>query len=58
MAIGQMTEDIIGPFPMSTLERKRYILMVTNYFTKWVEAKALERVREQEVKKFLWGQVI
>lgn len=50
--------DIIGLFPMSTYGYKRYILIVTDYLTKWIEAEALERVKEQEVQKFIWKQVI
>lgn len=50
--------DIIGPLPTSTHGRKRFILMITDYFTKWVEAEAFEKVREQEVQKFLWKHVI
>lgn len=36
--------DIIGPLPTSTHGRKRFILMVIDYFTKWVEAEAFEKV--------------
>lgn len=50
--------DIVGPFPISRYGRKRFILVVTDYFTKWVEAEAYERIREQEVERFLWKHVI
>lgn len=46
------------PFPDVHSWTQKIILMVTNYFIKWAEAEALERVREQEVQKFLWKQVI
>lgn len=29
-----------------------------DYFTKWVEAEAYERIREQKVEGFLWKYVI
>ena len=34
------------------------MLVVTNYFTKWVEAEAYHQVRDQEVKNFIWKNVI
>ena len=35
-----------------------YILMVRDYLTKWVEAKAYDQVRDREVKNFIWKNVI
>ena len=32
--------DIIKPFPQAT-ENRRFVLVVVDYFTKWVEAEAL-----------------
>ena len=37
--------DIVGPFPPSKSENK-YILVVSDYFTKWVEAFG---IRSQDV---------
>jgi hypothetical protein len=43
--------DFVGPiFPMS--RKKRYILLCTDYFTKWVEAKPLFHSNEQFVVVF------
>ena len=45
--------DFIGPFnPPSN--HKRYILVCTNYVTKWVEAKALASATEATVADFLF----
>ena len=42
--------DIIGPFPKAT-GNKRYLLVGTDYFTKWVETKPLVNIRDMDVKK-------
>ena len=44
--------DIVGPFPKS--EHKKYLLVDTYYITKWVKAEPLRRIRDQDVKSFLW----
>ena len=33
-------------------------MVATNYFTKWVEAKALVNIRDVDVKKFVWKNII
>ena len=37
---------------------KRYLLVGTNYFTKWVEAEPLTNIRDVEAKKFVWKNII
>ncbi|XP_075636714.1 uncharacterized protein LOC142608949 [Castanea sativa] len=49
--------DIIGPFPQATGNR-RFVLVVVDYFTKWVEAKALVNIRDVDVKKFVWKNIV
>jgi len=36
----------------------RYVLVATNYFTKWVEAKALANIRDMGAKKSVWKNII
>lgn len=49
--------DIVGPLPKATGGRE-YLLAATDYFTKWIEAVPLAKIREQEVVKFMWEHLI
>ncbi|XP_024012926.1 uncharacterized protein LOC112087144 [Eutrema salsugineum] len=49
--------DIIGQFRRSTTQ-KQYVLVVTDYFTKWVEAEAYPEIHGIDVKKFVWKFLI
>ncbi|KAL5768218.1 hypothetical protein ACOSQ2_015001 [Xanthoceras sorbifolium] len=44
--------DIVGKMPVAT-GGKIYTLVVTDYFTKWVEAESYVRVKDSEVKSFI-----
>ncbi|WZZ44807.1 hypothetical protein YC2023_041066 [Brassica napus] len=45
--------DIVGKFPMAP-GQKVFLLIVTNYFSKWVEAEVLSRITDLHIRKFLW----
>ena len=49
--------DIIGPFPKAT-GNKRYLLVGTDYFTKWVKAEPLANIRDVDAKKFFWKNIV
>ena len=49
--------DIVGPFPRATGNCK-YLLVATDYFTKWVEAKPLANIQDQDVKRFVWQNIV
>ena len=40
------------PFPRAA-GNKTYLLVSTDYFTKWVEAKLLANIRDMDTKKFV-----
>ena len=49
--------DIVGSFPKAE-RNKKYLLVGTDYFTKWVEVEPLANIRDVEVKKFLWKNIV
>ena len=49
--------DIVGPFPKAA-GNKKYLLVGIDYFTKWVEAEPLANIRDVDVKKFLWKNIV
>ena len=44
--------DIIGPFPKA-VGNKRWLLVSTNYFTKWVETEPQANIRDMDAKRFI-----
>jgi transposase InsO family protein len=48
--------DFVGPVNPAS-KKKKYILVCTNYVTKWVEAKALSATSEQLVVDFLFNDI-
>ena len=49
--------DIIGPFPKAA-GNKRYLLVGTDYFTKWVEVEPLANIRDANAKRFIWRNIV
>ena len=49
--------DIVAPFPKAP-GNKKYLLVATDYFTKWVEAEPLANIRDVDAKKFLWRNIV
>ena len=47
----------MGPFPKAA-RNKQYLLVSTDYFTKWVEAKPLANIKDVDAKKFVWKNII
>ena len=37
---------------------KKYLLVGTDYFTKWVEAKPLANIRDVDAKRFVWKNIV
>ncbi|KAG7567252.1 Ribonuclease H-like superfamily [Arabidopsis thaliana x Arabidopsis arenosa] len=49
--------DIIGPLHVSTRGVK-FVLVLTDYFSKWVEAAAYVNITQVQVRKFIWQDII
>ena len=49
--------DIVGHFPKAA-GNKRYLLVDTDYFTKWVKAEPLANIRDADAKRFVWRNIV
>ena len=49
--------DIVGKL-LTEPGQRVYMLVVTDYFTKWIEAEAFHQVCDREVKSLIWKNVI
>jgi len=49
--------DIVGPFPPATGQRK-FLLVVVDYFTKWIEVEPLVKITAQQVQSFVWKDIV
>ena len=49
--------DIVGPFSKA-VGNNRYLLVDTDYFTKWVEPEPLANIRNVDSKRFVWKNIV
>ncbi|XP_071739335.1 uncharacterized protein [Rutidosis leptorrhynchoides] len=49
--------DIVGPFPVGT-RNADYLVVVIDFFTKWVEAKPLNKITSKKVRDFIWESIV
>jgi hypothetical protein len=49
--------DLVGPLPTAQGNYK-FAVVAVDYFTKWVEAKALVNITAPTIKKFFWQNII
>ena len=45
------------PLPQGKRQTK-FVLVVIDYFTKWVEAEALATITETKVQNFIWKNIV
>ncbi|GJZ52897.1 reverse transcriptase domain-containing protein [Tanacetum coccineum] len=49
--------DIAGPFPEGS-GKVKFLIVAMDYFTKWIEAKAVATITGSRVKKFVWDNIV
>lgn len=57
--------DIIGKLPVDNNQKvfvdsnqKVFVLVLADYFTKWIKAEAFSKVRDTEILNFIWKNII
>ncbi|GJZ72128.1 reverse transcriptase domain-containing protein [Tanacetum coccineum] len=49
--------DIAGPFSGGP-GKDKFLIVAMDYFTKWIEAKAVATISGSQVKKFVWDNIV
>ena len=47
----------MGPFPLE-MRQMKFLVVGIDYFTKWVETEPLASITQQNVKSFVWKNII
>ena len=47
----------MGPF-LTAIRQLKFLVVSIDYFTKWVEAKALATITEKNIRNFVWRNII
>ena len=57
LALCSVGIDIVGPLPTAPAQKK-ILLVVTDYFSKWIEAEAFASIKDKDVIQFLWKNIV
>ncbi|GJT92416.1 reverse transcriptase domain-containing protein [Tanacetum coccineum] len=49
--------DIAGPFPEGP-GKVKFLIVALDYFTKWIEAKPVATITGNQIKKFVWDNIV
>ena len=49
--------DIVGPLPTAPAQKK-LLLVATDYFSKWIEADAFLSIKDKDVTRFIWKNIV
>ena len=49
--------DIVGPLPAVAAEKK-FLFVATDYFSKWVEVETYASIKDKDVTKFEWKNIV
>ena len=53
----QLGIDIVGPLPIAPTQKK-LLLVATDYFSKWIEADAFLSIKDRDVTRFIWKNIV
>ena len=53
----QWEMDIVRLLPIGVAQKK-FLLVTTDYFSKWVETKAYASIKDKDVSKFVWKNIV
>ena len=56
-SFAQWRLDVLGSFPLGTRQMK-FLVVGSDYFTKWVESEPLAKITQQNVKNFIWKNIV
>ena len=48
--------DIVDPLPTKATQKK-FLLVATDYFNKWVELEVYASIKDKDVSKFVWKNI-
>lgn len=48
--------NIVGPLLVIAVQKK-FLLVATDYFNKWVEAETYASIKDKDVAKFVWKKL-
>jgi len=55
--VGNDLSDVLGPYPEAALTKNKYIVVVEDVFTKWVEAFTAHKYRAKNVVEILQKEI-
>ncbi|GKC40748.1 reverse transcriptase domain-containing protein [Tanacetum coccineum] len=53
----EMSRLLAGPFPEGP-GKVKFLILAMDYFTKWIEAKPVATITGNQVKKFVWDNIV
>ena len=49
--------DIVGPL-LVVVAQKKFLLVATDYFRKWVETESYANIKDKDISKFVWKNIV
>ena len=49
--------DIVCPLPTAPAQKK-LLLVATDYFSKWIESDAFPSIKDKDVSRFIWKNIV